>query len=669
LKDSRDKTPKGRQKPRQSRRRTWIGRLAALGLCFAILLAAEGILSLVGYGGPTTYFITQRQPSGQTVYVPNGAAFMRTFATGEVFDRTGALPILRRSAFVLPKPDDTCRIFVLGESAVFGFPHWTNGAFPQFLEVILDRTASGKRIEVINCGVTAISSFSIVDIAREVVRYEPDLIIVYAGHNEFYGAYGAASMISLGTTPRAIKTLMWLRKRRLYMAMADLAKAIAGGRRAPEAHAATNLIDVMARDKAIRHGGALYERTKSSFRTNLRAIVDMARERDVPVILSTVAFNVRDCAPMGSVHAEGLSAEQVEKWNRHFDAGKALAEKKEWAAAADEFEAAKEVDPEHAETRYRLARALESAGRIDHARTEYYDACTLDAVRFRADGEFNKIVKDLVASARDDGVTLADAAAAVQEASRDGIPGCDLLHEHVHPNLRGNYVIAEALARAFAQSPFSSKAGQWDWDKHGSFEECLAATQFDATDEWLSLSTLEGLYLSSVFENDPNTATRLREIRARMKKLRKAMDEVQTTAIGELAGSGRSLDYYDVMHTSMAVGYARSGEYERAITEAQKVIQSGVWCLAPESRALAYRNLGMILLNAGRLKDAETTLAVSLQHNPEDGETFVLLSCAFAEEGNARAAAYWRTKALAAGAELPRGLDKQIEELKRAADQ
>ena len=46
---------------------------------------------------------------------------------------------------------------------------------------------------------TATNSFTTLDFARELVDCQPDLYIVYDGHNEFYGALGVASRESPGT--------------------------------------------------------------------------------------------------------------------------------------------------------------------------------------------------------------------------------------------------------------------------------------------------------------------------------------------------------------------------------------------------------------------------------------------------------------------------------------
>ena len=46
-------------------------------------------------------------------------------------------------------------------------------------------------------------------------------------------------------------------------------------------------------------------RAYANFKGNLDDILNAAHQADVPVILSTVAVNLKDCAPFASIHAAG----------------------------------------------------------------------------------------------------------------------------------------------------------------------------------------------------------------------------------------------------------------------------------------------------------------------------------------------------------------------------
>jgi hypothetical protein len=50
----------------------------------------------------------------------------------------------------------------------------------------------------VNLAMPAINSFSLLDMTPEALAQKPDALIIYCGHNEFYGALGAGSTESLG---------------------------------------------------------------------------------------------------------------------------------------------------------------------------------------------------------------------------------------------------------------------------------------------------------------------------------------------------------------------------------------------------------------------------------------------------------------------------------------
>ncbi len=95
------------------------------------------------------------------------------------------LDLFREARFAAHKPAGTFRIFALGESTTQGEPYSTATAYPAWLELEL-RAATGRPVEVINCGGLSYASYRIRAILHEVLdRYQPDLIILYCGQNEF----------------------------------------------------------------------------------------------------------------------------------------------------------------------------------------------------------------------------------------------------------------------------------------------------------------------------------------------------------------------------------------------------------------------------------------------------------------------------------------------------
>ncbi len=88
-------------------------------------------------------------------------------------------------SFAAVKGPDTFRIFCLGGSTVQGRPYSIETSFTAWLKLNLEAARPETDFEVVNCGGISYASYRLVPIMREVLEYEPDLFIIYTGHNEF----------------------------------------------------------------------------------------------------------------------------------------------------------------------------------------------------------------------------------------------------------------------------------------------------------------------------------------------------------------------------------------------------------------------------------------------------------------------------------------------------
>ncbi|HVO75336.1 MAG TPA: hypothetical protein VMT35_15005, partial [Ignavibacteriaceae bacterium] len=57
---------------------------------------------------------------------------------------------------------------------------------------------------------TAVNSYTLLDLLPGVLNQKPDLILIYAGHNEYYGALGVGSVESYGSSRTIIKIMIYL---------------------------------------------------------------------------------------------------------------------------------------------------------------------------------------------------------------------------------------------------------------------------------------------------------------------------------------------------------------------------------------------------------------------------------------------------------------------------
>ena len=84
------------------------------------------------------------------------------------------------------KPAGAIRIVALGDSSTFGWGVESSLAYPHVLEEVLRRRHPGLRIEVVNLGVCGYSTLQgRVLLQREGTRYEPDVVILSYGSNDY----------------------------------------------------------------------------------------------------------------------------------------------------------------------------------------------------------------------------------------------------------------------------------------------------------------------------------------------------------------------------------------------------------------------------------------------------------------------------------------------------
>ena len=173
-------------------------------------------------------------------------------------------------------------------------------------------------------------------------------------------------------------------------------------------------------------------------------------------MLSTVAVNLKDCAPFASLHQPNLSESRLSEWQRFFDAGEKAQESGNFREAAINYDQAAHIDGAFAELRFRRGQCALQLKDLGTARTEFTAARDLDTLRFRCDSR----LEDLIRHEAKDEVTLADGERALAEAS-DGIPGADFFYEHVHLTFAGNYVLSQTIAEKVEEALALPTSGAW----------------------------------------------------------------------------------------------------------------------------------------------------------------------------------------------------------------
>ena len=392
--------PRPRTPHPRSRTRLWLFRSIAVILPFCLLLLFEGALRLFHYGYDSSLFIEQPHNSDYLVFNPEAG---KRYFTDQLNATTG-----NREPFRKTKEAGTLRLFVLGESTTIGYPYFHNGSFHRWLQYRLMRSFPDKKLEIVNISLTAVNSYTVLGFAREVVDYQPDAILIYTGHNEYYGALGVGSTNRLGSSPALINGLLWLRQFRVVQLLTQAWGKIARLFSAGASKAGKTRMELMVGDQQIGYGSPLFDLGLQQFKTNMGKTLEIFHRRGIPVFLSNVVSNLRDQQPFVSLPAAGSASD-------NFAAGV-----RAWAQ-----------------------------GDYPTAKQAYIRAKDLDALRFRAPEGIDSIIEEL--SRQYDNTHLVDTRGAFQSASDHGIVGNSLLLEHVHPNLMGYALLSDVFFRALQQ--------------------------------------------------------------------------------------------------------------------------------------------------------------------------------------------------------------------------
>jgi len=92
---------------------------------------------------------------------------------------------VKKQRFPAQRDEGALRIAFMGGSSVQGWPWREDGVvFPEVVGAELTQRYPGRRFDIINAGVGSYSSFQLVDVAWQLESYRPDIVVIYAGHND-----------------------------------------------------------------------------------------------------------------------------------------------------------------------------------------------------------------------------------------------------------------------------------------------------------------------------------------------------------------------------------------------------------------------------------------------------------------------------------------------------
>ena len=393
--------------------------LIAASLPFFLLLMAELVLRLSGYGSNYPLFIASEQAEGYLE--PNPAVMQRYFAPAQAPRLSMDTQLIRQS-----KTPGSLRIVIQGGSTAAGFPYGRFGSVQAMLTQLLKQHYPEHDIEVINTAMAAVNSYSLLDFQSDILALEPDIVLIYAGHNEFLGIMGAGSALSPAGGRATSLLLLKLRQIRLFQLLRNLLSASASP---AEANNNRSMMAQIAQGADIPTDSPLYQATLNQFHDNMALLLQRYQQEGIPVLLSNLVSNERDLVPFSAVSAAN--------WPELLPVLK---------QANSSLPTAVSDNP--AGRDFALGQQALAQQQLDRAQSLLQLARDNDSLRFRAPAVFNQILAQLAAQYQ---ATLVDTEQLFRRHSTDALIGNSLLLEHVHPNVKGYQLLAAAFYRSLEQ--------------------------------------------------------------------------------------------------------------------------------------------------------------------------------------------------------------------------
>ncbi|HEY2648625.1 MAG TPA: hypothetical protein VGI38_05510 [Puia sp.] len=423
----------------------------AVLLPFLLLFAIEIALRVFHYGNDLNLFIPAANHPDYLVLNP---AASRKYFINESFAPTGNSELFKKE-----KDPSTLRIFVLGESTTIGYPFFHNGSFHRWLQYRLMHTFPDRQFEIINLSLTAVNSYTVLGFARELVPYKPDAVLIYTGHNEFYGTLGVGSSNRIGNSTHINRMMLVLRELRLVQLLTNVYEKIKNLPKSEKKYAGQTLMQRMVGDQRIPYGSELYYQGVKQFVSNMNETLELFNRNHIPVFVSNLVCNERNLKPFVSISPDSA---RFPEFGKNLKLGMYAYDRGEWTAADQYLQLAEKIYSAHALCNFYLGNLAVMQGDQIKAGFYFNRAKDMDGLRFRAPSLINDTISKLCN--KYPYAHLVDTKTAFDDSSTCGITGDELMMEHVHPNLTGYAIMSDVFYKALKKEKIIDPVKEDEWN-------------------------------------------------------------------------------------------------------------------------------------------------------------------------------------------------------------
>ena len=513
------------------------------------------------------------------------------------------LPLFNKQRFSIEKNPRTVRIFCLGGSTTYGRPYDETTSFCGWLRAFLPQADPSRQWEVINAGGISYASYRVALLMEELIGYDPDLFIIYSGHNEFLEKRTYSQTVEVPGFIRSLGALV--SRTRIAAALKQAVEGttrIADNTRTEGEHLPAEVETILEQDMVVGpeayHRDELFQQNVlEHYRYNLRRMIDMARSMGSNVLLVNPASNLRHCSPFKSEHREGLPFSQRQRWQALFNRAKLAHETGSPQTALAAIREAAAIDDGYAHLDFLRGQVLWQLERYREAKAAFSRARDQDICPLRILSPMQQILRSV---ATEQQVTLLDFVKLAEQHSENHVPGENFFLDHVHPTIEGHRLLALALLEGMQREKIVNTAGSWNKAVIREITRKLKSRLDDQAHSMALHNLAAVLSWAGKFEEAHRLALRAIE---------RFPDNAQA-------------------HYQAGINGATMGQNDRAIAHYQRALQ-----LMPD-HVEAHAQLGKELFGKGRLEEAIHHCRRSLELRPGYAEAHTYLGSALLAQGN-----------------------------------
>ena len=474
-------------------------------------------------------------------------------------------------------------------------------AFTAVLGDVLRAAHPDRQVEAINVSGVSYAMHRLAIVADEIVGYEPDILIIYSGHNEFVER---AFFDQLKTRSD------WQNRLERFLLHSHLYSFLRRVLTAPDVSGRSRFQMFVRRESDV-YTEAQKRKIVDEYEQGIRGIVRLVHARGAKVMIATLPANLRQWRPQESILPGQMESEQLASWSDAFRAGKEKLGSAQYQLAERDLQIALGLAPAYCETLYLLGQAYEGLQQWAQAGRAYQQACDCDASPVRRLSAINRAAIEVAES---EDALLVDLDQVFREQSPHGLVGFELIEDYVHPTLEGHQIIAWNLWQAMERSGWLGEEAE---ARRALFEQVVR-------DRPRSLVELNANW----FYNQGCVLFNQGRNQLAMEKFRQALEiEPHPGALanlamlladqGQLDEANRSLQAVleiDPGNTAAHNSLGRVLLAQGQPGEARKHFD-GALLLEPDS-AEALLGLGIVLSSAGKLEQAEKHFRRALELRP-----------------------------------------------------